>query len=98
MGGWIGFGIAKYAPERVNAPLVAGTHPYVDRSWDAFRHVDEAHPEAFLSALESVLEQRIAPELRPLALTNDLRALAAAAQKRLPALSTNRGMIPETIF
>jgi pimeloyl-ACP methyl ester carboxylesterase len=85
MGGWIGFGMAKYAPERVNALLVAGAHPYADRSWDAFRHVDGADPEAFLSALESVLEQRIAPELRPLVLTNDLRALAAAAQER-PAL------------
>jgi pimeloyl-ACP methyl ester carboxylesterase len=85
MGGWIGFGMAKYAPERVNALLVAGAHPYVDRRWDAFRHVDGADPEAFLSALESVLEQRIAPELRPLVLTNDLRALAAAARER-PAL------------
>lgn len=85
MGGWIGFGMAKYAPERVDALLVVGAHPYADRSWDAFRHIDGADPGAFLTALESVLEQRIPPELRPLVLANDLRALAAAAQER-PAL------------
>ncbi|WP_434113440.1 alpha/beta fold hydrolase [Methylocaldum sp. GT1TLB] len=85
MGGWIGFGMAKYAPERVDALLVVGAHPYADQSWDAFRHIDGADPGAFLTALESVLEQRIPPELRPLVLANDLRALAAAAQER-PAL------------
>ncbi|BBA33973.1 putative hydrolase or acyltransferase of alpha/beta superfamily [Methylocaldum marinum] len=85
MGGWIGFGMAKYAPERINALLIVGAHPYADPSWDAFRNVDGTDPGAFLAALESVLEQRIPTELRPLVLTNDLRALAAAAQER-PAL------------
>jgi pimeloyl-ACP methyl ester carboxylesterase len=85
MGGWIGFGMAKYAPERINALLLIGAHPYADQSWDVFRRVDGRDPEAFLSALESILEQRIEPELKPLVLANDLRALAAAAQER-PAL------------
>jgi hypothetical protein len=40
MGGWIGFGMAQYAPERVNALLIGGAPPYADRSWNAFRHVE----------------------------------------------------------
>jgi pimeloyl-ACP methyl ester carboxylesterase len=85
MGGWIGFGMAKYAPERVHALLIGGAHPYADRSWDAFRQVDGTDPEAFLTALEAMVEQRVPPELKPRVLANDLQALAAAAQER-PAL------------
>jgi pimeloyl-ACP methyl ester carboxylesterase len=82
MGGWIGFGMAKYAPERVHALLIGGAHPYADHSWDAFRQVDGTDPEAFITALEAVVEQRIPPEVRSLVLANDLQALAAAAQER----------------
>src|SRR6185312_14162912 len=28
MGGWIGFGMAKYAPHRVNALIIGGQHPF----------------------------------------------------------------------
>ena len=28
MGGWIGFGLAKYAPARVHALIIGGQHPY----------------------------------------------------------------------
>jgi pimeloyl-ACP methyl ester carboxylesterase len=85
MGGWIGFGMAKYAPERVHALLLGGAHPYADYSWDAFREVDGRDPEAFVAALESVVAQRIPPEFKPRVLANDLQALAAAAKER-PAL------------
>jgi pimeloyl-ACP methyl ester carboxylesterase len=85
MGGWIGFGMAKYVPERVHALLLGGAHPYADHSWDAFRQVDGRDPEAFVAALESVVAQRIPPEFKPSVLANDLQALAAAAKER-PAL------------
>lgn len=85
MGGWIGFGMAKYAPERVDALLLGAVHPYADHTWDAFRHVDGTDPEAFIAALEAVVGQRVPVELKPRVLDNDLRALAAAAQER-PAL------------
>jgi pimeloyl-ACP methyl ester carboxylesterase len=85
VGGWIGFGMAKYAPERVDALLLGAAHPYADHTWDAFRHVDGTDPEAFIAALEVVVGQRVPPELKPRVLDNDLRALAAAAQER-PAL------------
>jgi pimeloyl-ACP methyl ester carboxylesterase len=82
MGGWIGFGMAKYAPERVHALIIGGAHPYADHSWDVFRQVDGTDPEAFITALEAVVEQHIPPEVRSLVLANDLQALAAAAQER----------------
>lgn len=82
MGGWIGFGMPIYAPDRVQSLVIGGAHPYADRSWDAFLHVDGSDPEAFLAALEAVIEQRIPPLERSLVLVNDLQALAAAAQAR----------------
>jgi pimeloyl-ACP methyl ester carboxylesterase len=85
MGGWIGFGMAKYAAERIDALLIGAAHPYADHTWDAFRQLDGTDPEAFIAALEAVVEQRVPPELKPRVLDNDLRALAAAAQER-PAL------------
>jgi pimeloyl-ACP methyl ester carboxylesterase len=85
MGAWIGFGMAKYAPERVDALVIGGAHPYADRSWNVFRQVDGTDPEAFVAAFEVVMEQRVPPELKPYMLANDLQALAASAQDR-PAL------------
>lgn len=82
MGGWIGFGMARHAPERVRSFVLGGAHPYRDSSWDAFRQVDGTDPEAFIAALEAVLGERIPPEVKPLIVANDLRALAAAAQER----------------
>ncbi len=79
MGGWIGIGMAKYAPERVDALLFGGAHPYADHSWDAFRQVDGTEPETFVAAVEAVVARRIPPESKPRVLANDLQALAAAA-------------------
>jgi hypothetical protein len=28
MGGWIGFGVAKYASERLRSLIIVGAHPY----------------------------------------------------------------------
>ena len=38
MGGWIGFGLAKYAKERVRALVIGGQHPYA-RSMGALREM-----------------------------------------------------------
>jgi pimeloyl-ACP methyl ester carboxylesterase len=87
MGGRIGLGLAKYAPERVKSLALGGTHPYADQSYvDAFGPLDGGDPEAFLAALERVLEETIPPEVRPRLLANDLRALTAAAAQSRPSL------------
>lgn len=82
MGGWIGFGMAKHAPQRLRALIIGGAHPFADTRWNAFKHIDGHDPEAFIAALEAVVAQAIAPQDRALVLANDLRALAAAAQVR----------------
>jgi pimeloyl-ACP methyl ester carboxylesterase len=87
MGRWIGFGLAKYAPERVESLVIGGAHPYADQSYlDAFGRLDGGDPEAFLAALERVLEEPIPREVRPRLFANDLRALTAAAAQPRPSL------------
>ena len=87
MGGLIGFGLAKYAPERVESLVIGGAHPYADQSYvEAFGPLDGDDPEAFLTAFESCVEEPIPQEFRPRILANDLRALTAAAAQPRPAL------------
>lgn len=83
MGGWIGFGLAQHAPERLRALIVGGAHPFADASWrEAFQHVDGADEDAFLGAFEATICDRIPEAARELVLANDLRALAASATDR----------------
>jgi pimeloyl-ACP methyl ester carboxylesterase len=86
MGGWIGFGLAKYAPEFVRSLSIGGAHPYRDDRWQAFASVDGTEPEAFISALEVAIAETITPLARPQILANDLVALAISAQIR-PSLA-----------
>src|SRR5262249_3153091 len=59
MGGWIGFGMAKYAPERLHALIIGGTDPY-ERRLPASSRLDGADPEAFLTALFGRLNINVA--------------------------------------
>ena len=49
MGGWIGFGMAKYAPRRVDALMIGGAQPY-ERTLRVSRP-DGSDPQAFLKDL-----------------------------------------------
>src|SRR2546428_8812553 len=55
MGGWIGFGLAQYAPERFHALIIGGSHPYA-RSMDPQRQILrkalEQGKEAFVAGVE----------------------------------------------
>ena len=82
MGGWIGFGMLRYATERVSSVVIGGAHPYRDRSWEVFSKVTGKNAEEFMVALETVIEEPVPAEVRPLVLENDLEALVAAAQER----------------
>jgi pimeloyl-ACP methyl ester carboxylesterase len=94
MGGWIGFGMAKYATDRLRSLIIGGAHPYEERL-PASSRLDGSDPDAFLAALFGRLGIAVAsipPAIRAELLTNDFRALAAAQQDRpslealLPAL------------
>ena len=77
--------MVRHAPERLKSLILGAAHPYADTSWDAFKGLDGKDPEAFITAFESVLNERISDQVKMLIRANDLQALAAAAQQ--PRLS-----------
>jgi pimeloyl-ACP methyl ester carboxylesterase len=84
MGGWIGFGMAKYASERVQALIIGGQHPY-GRHLSAANRPDGSDPQAFVAALFGRLGgdlSRLSSERRDELFANDFQALAAAQQDR----------------
>ena len=87
MGGWIGFGMAQNAIERVDSFVIGAAHPYPDYSWENFKHVTANDHDSFIVALEKVLEEQISSEVRQLILDNNLEALVAAARNR-PSLES----------
>ncbi|MCD4715841.1 MAG: alpha/beta fold hydrolase [Desulfobacterales bacterium] len=86
MGGVIGFAMAKYAADRLLSLILGGAHPYAD-DFESFHKIDGKDREAFVGALETLIGERIAPELVSLFLENDLEALAATARPR-PSMET----------
>jgi len=81
MGGWIGFGMAKYAANRVHSLMIGGAHPYAEY-FEAFRNVDGTDQEAFVKALEQLIGIHITSEMKTRVLANDIRALAASLHNR----------------
>lgn len=84
MGGRIGFGMAKYAPERLHGLIIGGSDPY-ERTLPADSRPDGSDPDAFLKAFFGRLrvdQASIPPEIREEILANDFRAIAAAQQDR----------------
>jgi pimeloyl-ACP methyl ester carboxylesterase len=84
MGGWIGFGVALYAPERFQSLIIGGQHPYA-QSMDGLRQLVlygvENGPEAFVATWERDFET-LSPERRKRMLAYDFEALLAVAQDR----------------
>ena len=86
MGGWIGFGLAKYAPERVRGLIIGGAHPY-ERRLPPSARLDGSDPKAFVEALLARLGvdfATLSPEQQAEFFDNDFLALAAAQGDRPP--------------
>jgi len=81
MGGWIGFGMAKYAPRRLLSLIVGGAHPYAE-SMQSYRDLMPQDPAAFIAAFETLFGPHMTPDYRAILLRNDLRALFALTQDR----------------
>lgn len=81
MGGWIGFGLAKYAPERVRTLILGGAHPYAE-PLQARHMVRNQDLGAFIAASEQSLGYHMTPALRARLLATDLHALRAQTQAR----------------
>jgi len=84
MGGWIGFGIAKYAKERVRALVIGGQHPYA-RSMGALREMVQRGIAQGGGAFVAGMEEMFGPESaerKERLLSADLKAYLALAQDR----------------
>ena len=71
MGGWIGFGLARYAPQRVRSLILEGAHPIAE-SMEAFRALIPELPEAFVTLLEPIYGAHLGPAMRARLVENDL--------------------------
>jgi len=85
MGGRVGFALAGQAPQRLLSLAIGGAHPYPDQRFDTFKKVDGSDIDAFMAALEKVIDEKLPREMRLLLAGQDLRALAAAG-KVMPAM------------
>jgi pimeloyl-ACP methyl ester carboxylesterase len=84
MGGWIGFGIAKYANERVHALVIGGQHPYA-RSMGSLRRMVQRGTAQGSTAFVAGMEEMFGPESverKGRLLSADLQAYLALAQDR----------------
>jgi pimeloyl-ACP methyl ester carboxylesterase len=82
MGGWIGFGIAKYAKERVHALVIGGQHPYARRMGSLRRMVQRGIAQgsgAFVASMEEMFGPESA-ERKERLLSADLKAYLALAR------------------
>jgi len=81
MGGWIGFGLAKHAPERVRTLILGGAHPYAE-PLQARHVIMNQGRDAFIAASERLLGCHMTPTLRARLMATDLQALRAQTQDR----------------
>jgi pimeloyl-ACP methyl ester carboxylesterase len=83
MGGWIAFGMAKHAPERLLSLTIGGAHPFADPAFACLDSIDPRDPAAFLEAMELVVGEAIPEEARNQLLQNDLPAVVATLRQRV---------------
>jgi len=90
LGGYIGFGMAKHAPERLSSLILGGAHPY-EEDMQPFRAAMPREADAFMASMEQVYGPNLTPALRDRLRSNDLQALAVMTQDR-PSMA---GMLPK---
>src|SRR6185312_11456827 len=81
MGGWIGFGLAKLAPNRFRSMILGGAHPFQE-NMQAFRAMLPKEAAAFGAMIEPAFGPHLTPGIERRILENDLEALAALTTDR----------------
>lgn len=81
MGGWIGFGMAKYAPDRLHKLIIGGAHPYTE-SMQPFREPMSQGMEGLVNFAATMFGQWLTPIGKQRLMSNDTEALMALAQDR----------------
>jgi len=80
LGGWIGFELAKLAPNRFNSFIFGGAHPYAE-NLQALRDLMPRNPGEFATVMNQLFGGRLAA-MNSRFLTNDLDALQALTHDR----------------
>lgn len=81
MGGWIGFVVAKYAPDRFSSFIIGASHPY-ERSMETTRRLLGQGMEAFLAPFESVMAEPFKDDVKARLLSSDVRSVLASSGDR----------------
>lgn len=81
LGGWIGFGLAKHAPDRVHCLILGGAHPFAD-SFQGSRDKCQAGMARVVSTLTQVCGPFMTPGMLERLQANDLRAMLALSNDR----------------
>ncbi len=81
MGGWIGFGLAKHFPERFDAFILGGAHPYAENT-QAIRDRMPTDQATYIAIAEQTYGALLTPARRARLLANDLVALRALTTDR----------------
>lgn len=86
LGGWIGLGLAMYAPERLSSLIVGGAQPY-GQSMELFRQALEGGIEGWVALVEK-MSGYFSPEMKERFLRNDVQALHASVANDRPDISS----------
>ncbi len=86
LGGWVGFGLAKYAPERIRSLIIGGAQPY-GQSMGLYRQALAGGIEGWVEVVEKMLGSPVTPEAKEWLLGNDVRALLASVADDRPDIS-----------
>ena len=106
MGGWVGFSIAKYAPQRLNSLIVGGMDPY-EPGLDGpnpSQHIIQLlrrGKDAVNAAMEETSGPGYTPEIKAIHQANDLEALIAqfALRERVGLVDALPGlMVPCLLY
>jgi pimeloyl-ACP methyl ester carboxylesterase len=91
LGGWVGFLLAKYAPDRCTSLILGGAHPY-EENMQPFRDRMPKEMDAFMTAMEQVYGSHLTPAMRARLQQSDLPALGAMTQDRSSIADVLPGM------
>ena len=81
MGGWIGFGLAKYAPDRIHSLILGGAHPFAEGA-QGLRDMLQSGVAGFNSTLKQAYGAFMTPAMLERHQGNDLQALLALSRDR----------------
>jgi pimeloyl-ACP methyl ester carboxylesterase len=90
LGGWIGLGLAKYAPERIHSLIIGGVQPY-GQSMELYRQGLTRGIEGWVALVEKMLDSPLTLKTKERLLSNDFEALSASVADDRPDIS---GILP----